>query len=80
MVLHRSAALNREAHTTHDSLEQALAAAWALSWRDGEVLRIEGPFMGRKWTALSSRSIRRSGSSDAASMVTGKAPSCRSNR
>jgi len=32
-----------EAWSTHESLDKALAAAWALDWEEGDVVRIEGP-------------------------------------
>jgi hypothetical protein len=42
-MIYRSRVLEREAQSVHESLEQALHATWALSWREGEVMRIEGP-------------------------------------
>ena len=42
-MIYKSAALEREAHSTHPTLEQALSAAWELHWREGEIMRIEGP-------------------------------------
>jgi hypothetical protein len=49
-MIYKSAALEREAHSTHATLEQALSAAWGLHWRDGEVMWIEGP-LGEKMDA-----------------------------
>jgi len=42
-MIYKSAALERKMHSMHPSLEAALSAAWGLHWREGEVMRIEGP-------------------------------------
>lgn len=42
-LFYTSRVLERAVESTFETLDQALKAAWAVSWRDGDVLRIEGP-------------------------------------
>jgi hypothetical protein len=42
-MLYTSRVLERELESSYESLDQALSAAWAMSWHEGNVLRIEGP-------------------------------------
>ena len=42
-MLYTSRLLEHELESTYENLDQALSAAWAVSWHDGNVLRIEGP-------------------------------------
>lgn len=42
-MLYTSRVLEREVESTYDTLDQARTAAWAVSWEEDNVLRIEGP-------------------------------------
>jgi hypothetical protein len=42
-MVYTSSTPEHERCSTHESLDKALAAAWALGWEEGDVLRIEGP-------------------------------------
>jgi hypothetical protein len=42
-LFYTSRILEREVEATFETLDRALKAAWAVSWRDGDVLRIDGP-------------------------------------
>ena len=41
-MLYTSRVLEREVESTYDTLDQARTAAWAVSWEEDNVLRIEG--------------------------------------
>jgi hypothetical protein len=42
-MFYASRVLEHELRSTYETLDQALSAAWAVSWHQGNVLRIEGP-------------------------------------
>ena len=42
-MIYTSPVPEHEICSTHESLDEALTAAWALDWKEGDVLRIEGP-------------------------------------